>query len=194
MIDQFTHNHIENLINYKSFQKVKNKNILITGCGGFIGSYLTSALLSKKNKKKFNVYGLDILKPKLDIKKVSIKRFHFLKKDLTNLKHFKSKVKMDIIIHLAGIPSPTYYKKHPFKTYYLNSDLTQIFLEYAKKKKSKFIYFSSSEIYGDPDRKNVPTNENYRGNVNTLGPRACYDESKRLGETLCYIYNTEFFL
>ena len=54
--------------------------------------------------------------------------------------------------------------------------------------------FSSSEIYGDPDQLNVPTKETYRGNVSSMGPRACYDESKRVGETLCYIFNNYFNL
>ena len=54
-----------------------------------------------------------------------------------------------------------------------------------------FSFFSSSEIYGDPDAKHIPTQESYRGNVSCQGPRACYDESKRVGETLCYIYHTQ---
>ena len=194
MIEEFTHDEIEKLINYKFFRKINIKNILITGCGGFIGSYLTSALLSKKNKKKFNIYGLDILKPKFNKKKVFTERFFFIKNDLTKLKSFKSKVKIDMIIHLAGIPSPTYYKKYPFKTYYLNSDLSQIFLEYAKKNKSKFIYFSSSEIYGNPDDKNIPTKESYEGRVSSISDRSCYDESKRSGETFSYIYKNYYNL
>ena len=52
-----------------------------------------------------------------------------------------------------------------------------------------FLFFSSSEIYGDPDSKNIPTKESYRGNVSCTGPRACYDESKRVGETLCHIFH-----
>ena len=188
MIENFTHTQIESLINYKLFQKSNIKNILITGCGGFIGGYLLSALLSKKNKKKFNIYGLDILKPKLNTKLVSTERFYFQKKDLTKIKSYKNKKKIDLIIHLAGIPSPTYYKKYPFKTYYLNSDLTQIFLDYAKINKSKFIYFSSSEIYGNPDPKNIPTKETYEGRVSSISDRSCYDESKRSGETFSYMY------
>ena len=65
-------------------------------------------------------------------------------------------------------------------------------MERSKSDNSKFIFFSSSEIYGDPDPKKIPIQESYRGNVSTLGPRACYDESKRLGETLCYIYKQYF--
>ena len=93
MIDIFTHQEIEKLINYKSFDKTKVKNILITGCGGFIGSYLTSALLSKKNKKKFSIFGVDIIKPDLDPKIISVDRFTFIKKDLTKIKSFKIKKK-----------------------------------------------------------------------------------------------------
>ena len=63
-------------------------------------------------------------------------------------------------------------------------------LELAKYHKSRFSFFSSSEIYGDPDSKNVPIQESYKGNVSVNGPRACYDESKRVGETLCYIYHS----
>ena len=67
-------------------------------------------------------------------------------------------------------------------------------LELAKKNKCKLIFFSSSEIYGDPHISQIPIKEDYRGNVSTMGPRACYDESKRVGETLCYIYQQKFNL
>ena len=65
----------------------------------------------------------------------------------------------------------------------------QIVQVVARGKDARFCFFSSSEIYGDPDPKHVPTPESYRGNVACQGPRACYDESKRLGETLCYVYH-----
>ena len=70
--------------------------------------------------------------------------------------------------------------------------MTKSLLERAKTDNSRMLFFSSSEIYGDPFPEFVPTNEDYRGNVSTRGPRACYDESKRLGETLCWIYQTYF--
>ena len=63
-----------------------------------------------------------------------------------------------------------------------------------KKKVKRILFFSSSEIYGNPDKRNIPTKEIYNGNVSCLGPRACYDESKRFGETLCYIYNQVYKL
>jgi len=65
---------------------------------------------------------------------------------------------------------------------------TKKLLEYSKKSKSKFIFFSSSEIYGNPDKKNIPTKETYNGNVSSIEDRSCYDEGKRVGETLCYFY------
>lgn len=65
----------------------------------------------------------------------------------------------------------------------------EIYLNFTKKNKSMdFYFFSSSEIYGDPIQSEIPTNEEYRGNVSCIGPRACYDESKRFSETMCYLF------
>jgi UDP-glucuronate decarboxylase len=100
--------------------------------------------------------------------------------------------KFDFIIHCAGIASPEHYRANPLLTIDVTINVTRSLLERAKKDKSKMLFFSSSEIYGDPHPEFVPTKEDYRGNVSTLGPRACYDESKRLGETLCWIYQTYF--
>ena len=97
---------------------------------------------------------------------------------------------MDFVIHAAGIASPYYYRAYPLETLEVAITGTRNMLELAKEKGAKFIFFSSSEIYGDPDSKHVPMAESYRGNVSTQGPRACYDESKRAGETLCYIFHT----
>jgi len=96
------------------------------------------------------------------------------------------------IIHAAGIASPQYYQKYPLETLEVAITGTKNMLELARGKNAKFTFFSSSEIYGDPDPKNIPTKEEYRGNVSSLGPRVCYDESKRLGETLCYIFSHYF--
>ena len=100
--------------------------------------------------------------------------------------------RIDFIIHAAGIASPFYYRAMPLETLDVAINGTRNALDLAREHDSKVIFFSSSEIYGDPDSQFVPTPESYRGNVNTLGPRACYDESKRIGETLCYIYNKTF--
>jgi len=95
----------------------------------------------------------------------------------------------DFIIHAASIASPTYYRKHPIET--IDSNVTGLknLLDYSKENFiESFLFFSTSEIYGDPDQEHIPTNEDYRGYVSCTGPRACYDESKRLGETLCVNY------
>jgi len=91
---------------------------------------------------------------------------------------------------LAGIASPFIYKKYPIETLSVSYEGVLNLLKKTKKDKSKFIFFSSSEIYGNPDKKNLPTKETYYGNVNSFGPRSCYDEGKRIGETLCYIFKT----
>ena len=166
-----------------------NKKILLLGSDGFIGkafvNYFTyliekgkkiqvdcvdNNISSKKNKnlnKKIRIYHIDIMK-------------------------FKLKKKYDLIIFLAGIASPTIYKKLPIEALDVSYNGTKKYLEYSKKNGNQFVYFSSSEIYGNPDKKNLPTNENYYGNVNSFGPRSCYDEGKRVGETLCYIFKDYF--
>jgi UDP-glucuronate decarboxylase len=94
------------------------------------------------------------------------------------------------VIQAAGIASPYYYRKYPLETLEVATIGTKHVLELARQHPLKgFLFFSSSEIYGDPDPKHVPTPESYRGNISCLGPRACYDESKRLGETLCAVYH-----
>jgi nucleoside-diphosphate-sugar epimerase len=104
------------------------------------------------------------------------------------------------IIHAAGIASPTYYRAHPIETMDANVNGLRNLLEYCRQRKEKskpvegFLFFSSSEIYGDPDSAHIPTDEIYRGNVSCTGPRACYDESKRYGETLCVNFAQQFDL
>jgi dTDP-glucose 4,6-dehydratase/UDP-glucuronate decarboxylase len=97
--------------------------------------------------------------------------------------------RFDFIIHCASVASPTFYRQYPLETLDANVLGLRHMLELARRSKCEsFLFFSSSEIYGDPSAAAIPTNESYRGNVSCIGPRACYDESKRLGETLCYIY------
>ena len=98
----------------------------------------------------------------------------------------------DWVIHAAGIASPYYYRAYPLETLEVATVGTERLLRAAQAANARFIYFSSSEIYGDPDPAYVPTEESYRGNVSTLGPRACYDEGKRVGETYCYIFHDYF--
>ena len=171
----------------------KNKKILITGCGGFIGYYLSKYFihyLKALKIKKLYITSLNTKKFK-NYQNSKIKVINFdIAKD--NLKKFKSE--FDIIIHAASIASPTFYRAKPIETMDANVTGLRKILDFYKnkKKKVKILYFSSSEIYGDAHSNFIPTKETYFGNVNPVGPRACYDESKRFCETLCYEYSKKF--
>ena len=101
---------------------------------------------------------------------------------------------LHFIMHAAGVASPVFYMKYPLETIESAVQGSKNLLELARKNKQleSFLFFSSSEIYGDPDPKSVPTPETYHGYVSSVGPRACYDESKRLGETISTIYQQQF--
>ena len=187
-------NDIEKIYNNtkKFINKFSNKKILVTGGNGFLGKYFVKVFLeyNKFLKKPLKLVVLDLKFKKNE--KINDSNVTYIEKDVS--KNFSIDRKIDYIIHAAGIASPFYYRKKPIETLEVSIEGTRNCLDLARKYKSKFIFFSSSEIYGDPDKKNIPTKEVYRGNVSTLGPRACYDESKRLGETLCYIYNNKYNL
>ena len=157
------------------------KNILVAGGAGFIGSHLCKTLLEKHNK----VFCLDNLSTgrKENIEKLLPNPdFKFLKKDVClpiNLKTCE-------IYHLASPASPPHYQKDPIGTFKANVLGTMNLLNLARKNKAKFLFASTSEIYGDPLVHPQP--ESYWGNVNSIGVRSCYDESKRAGETLCADY------
>jgi dTDP-glucose 4,6-dehydratase/UDP-glucuronate decarboxylase len=102
---------------------------------------------------------------------------------------------VDYVVHGASIASPTWYRRHPLATVDVNVTGTRQLLDLALAHRVRdFVYLSSSEIYGDPPAAHIPTGEDYRGSVSCTGPRACYDESKRLAETLCSIYQRELGL
>lgn len=170
------------------------KTILITGGSGFLGKYFLYTLWNlNKNflKKKCRVISIDnfITGTQQDGSFLGKdKHFRFIKHDIREVLSHEDAV--DYIIHAAGIASPIFYTKYPLETLEVATFGTKNMLELARIKKVKsFLFFSSSEIYGDPDPNFVPTPETYPGNVSCIGPRSCYDESKRLGETLCMIYN-----
>lgn len=99
----------------------------------------------------------------------------------------------DYIVHAAGLASPVYYRRYPLETIESAVYGAKNLLEFARARPVKgFLFFSSSEIYGDPASSAIPTPEHYKGNVSSIGPRACYDESKRLAETLCMVYHERY--
>ncbi len=168
------------------------KTILLTGGRGFLGRYFMEvfgALNSHVLDKPAKLIALDnlITSGKEGIVIPKLPNVEFIEHDVT--KSFKCDYSIDYIIHAAGIASPFYYRAYPLETLEVSITGTRYMLELAEKHNAKFTFFSSSEIYGDPDPKHVPMAESYRGNVSCQGPRACYDESKRVGETLCYIFH-----
>ncbi len=165
------------------------KRILITGVNGFLGRHLVEALIKvfdQEDKQSFSIVGID--NGITSVEKIRNKRVKLIEKDLIGYP-FESLDRCDLIIHMAGLASPVHYMKLPLKTIDVHTLVTRSLLDVSKEWGSKFIFFSSSEIYGDPPSSFIPTSEEFKGNVSCQGPRSCYDESKRLGETLCYVYN-----
>jgi len=180
-----------------SIKKMHGKTVLITGAAGFLGRYFMS-LLTYSNRlsgeKPITIIALDNYitsgKPSGNNILRSDENVEWIVGDASIGSQLPNK--FDYIIHTAGIASPEHYRANPLLTIDVTINVTKSLLERAKTDNSRMLFFSSSEIYGDPFPEFVPTNEDYRGNVSTRGPRACYDESKRLGETLCWIYQTYF--
>lgn len=176
----------------------EGKTILISGGGGFLGSYIIATLHTlNKNvfKKPCRVISIDNYitgSPKNLIHDIRDDHILFVKDDIQKpLTIINGSV--DYIIHAAGLASPFHYKKYPLETIEAAIIGARNLLDLARvKKPAGFLFFSSSEIYGDPDPQHIPTPETYKGNVACVGPRACYDESKRLSETICAIYQERF--
>ena len=174
--------------------KLEGKTVLITGGAGFLGSYLVSTLLHL-NKTRLSrparIISLDnfitgLKKPLLNLK--GYRTYQTLEQDVS--RPLRIRRKLDYIIHAAGLASPYYYNKFPLETIESSFMGAKNLLELARVNRVKgLLFFSSSEVYGNPEPKFVPTKETYFGNVSSVGPRACYDESKRLAETLCVIYH-----
>ena len=182
----------------KKIDKIKGKTILITGSNGLLCSYIVDVIaewnsnLSKKDQCM--IIALDNNKTGPSERLIHLKT----RKDIRFVYHdvsipFKPKIKIDYILHGASIASPIIYRKFPLETIDANVNGTRNMLELSRKHRvKKVLIMSTSEIYGDPNKENIPTNESYNGNVAYDGPRSCYDESKRLAETLCYIYREKY--
>ncbi len=171
------------------------KRLVFAGGGGFLGRYFR-AVIAQLNRKRLDqpceLVVIDNLITASADEKIDGNYCSFLERDVAERIEIHGTV--DFVINAAGIASPFYYRAYPLETLKAAVDGTRNLLELAEAKRAKFVFFSSSEIYGNPDSRNVPTQESYRGSVASMGPRACYDESKRLGETLCFIYHDHYGL
>lgn len=158
------------------------KTILISGCAGFLGQNLVKNLISN-----YKIIGIDnFYSSNIDSISpfISHDNFKFIEADIISLPNINDDI--DIIYNLACPASPPVYQRDPIFTLNTNYNGTKNLLELAKLKSSIFIQASTSEVYGDPEVN--PQFEEYNGNVNTTGVRSCYDEGKRISETLCYEY------
>lgn len=181
----------------EEFSALTGKKLLITGGAGFLGYYLVQSILTwndqtdATDKIDLTIYD-NFIRGVPDWLTALEGNAH-----LTVVKHDITRPLPDkiddfqYIIHAASIASPTYYRQYPIETMDANVNGLRHLLEYCLKQKERqqpvegFLFYSSSEVYGDPSPENIPTSETYYGYVSCTGPRACYDESKRFGETLC---------
>ncbi len=162
------------------------KKVLVTGGAGFIGSHLCEYLL----EKGYRVLCVDNLftGSKANIQHLlSQPNFTFLQHDIIMPLYVDEKI--DQIYNLACPASPVHYQMNPIRTIKANTVGVVHMLGLAKRHQARILQASTSEIYGDPLEH--PQHEGYRGNVNTIGPRACYDEGKRVAETLFFDYHRE---
>jgi UDP-glucuronate decarboxylase len=182
------------------FGRMAGSRLLVTGGAGFLGYYLVQAALHF-NRRVGRDQPIDVtvwdsfirgrpawLAELSDVPNLRVEQRDLIRPLPTAMPDF------DWIIHAAGIASPPFYRKHPLKTIDANINGLRNLLDYSVaradsgKPVSGFLFYSSSEIYGDPSADWIPTPEDYRGRVSCTGPRACYDESKRFGETLCVVF------
>lgn len=192
---------IYNKLSKAELDKLRNSTILLTGCGGFLGYYFMHffshyaeelsikriiALENFLTGTKDWLNNLTDQQPDL----IKLHEFNVITDSVSNVAGAED---ADIVIHMASIASPTFYRIYPIETVDANITGLRRLLDYYSDKSIKgFLFFSSSEIYGDPFPEFIPTSEEYRGNVATIGPRACYDEAKRFGETLCYLFAEKY--
>ena len=171
-------------------QRFAGKTILLTGAAGFLGSHFIHYFLTLNDSwlrdrpcrliawdsfARGKPPWLEALPPRPD-----------LVCETRDIVKKQPVLPVDFIIHAASIASPIFYRMHPIETMDANVMGLRHLLDAAVARPiESFLFFSTSEIYGDPDAANIPTKETYRGNVSCTGPRSCYDESKRYGETLC---------
>lgn len=188
------------------FSRLAGKKLLITGGAGFLGYYLVQSVLAHNRQagpgREVQVTVYDNFmrgvppwltayqgNPHLDVVRRDIT--DPLPGDLPDW-HY--------LIHAASVASPTFYRRYPIETMDANVNGLRSLLDYSRLQKEKgravegFLFFSTSEIYGDPTPDHIPTPETYRGNVSCTGPRACYDESKRYGEALCVNFANQYGL
>ncbi|MDX2231600.1 MAG: UDP-glucuronic acid decarboxylase family protein [Leptolyngbyaceae cyanobacterium bins.349] len=155
--------------------------ILVTGGAGFIGSHLIDRLM-REGQEVICLDNFYTGSKQNIVRWLKHPRFELIRHDITE----PIRLEVDQIYHLACPASPVHYQYNPVKTIKTNVMGTLNMLGLAKRVKARFLLASTSEVYGDPEVHPQP--EEYRGNVNSIGIRSCYDEGKRVAETLTFDY------
>lgn len=166
----------------------EGKSVLVTGGAGFLGSWICDVLV----RQDANVICVDNFVSGLreNIQHLFDKdNFSLVEHDISQPIYFDKKI--DVVLHLASRASPLEFRQFPIQILKANTLGIWVALGIAKKHSARLLYTSSSEIYGDPDPKFIPTPETYHGNVDPIGPRSCYDEAKRSGEAFATAYRVQ---
>lgn len=167
---------------------MEKKTYLIAGGAGFIGSHMVEYALAKAQVVICVDNYLSGLKSNVD-QHHSNPNFRLIEGDICDSRTLEINQHIDYVIDLACPASPIDYRRHPLETLDVCSRGVKNLLELAKNHNARFFYSSTSEVYGNPTQH--PQTETYWGNVNSYGERSCYDEGKRFGEALTYIYRTD---
>ena len=176
--------------------RLRGRTVLLTGACGFLGAYVLDVLAQWNTGQDLpcRILALDKFRVGLPerVEHLQNRRdIRFLSQDLAE--PWQPDEPVHAIIHAAGIASPTFYRRFPLETIDVNVGGTRQLLELCRTQPVEWmLHLSTSEIYGDPSAEAIPTREDYRGFVSCTGPRACYDESKRLSETLATLYHQQY--
>ncbi len=191
---------IREIVESVDLKPFEGKRVLITGGCGFLGRYFVEVLARAgaeicvvDNNRTSSSDGLKWASKSNPGGWMDRKSISYHDQDVSDADDFTFEgggLKFDFCLHLAGIASPFHYQKYPLETLDVAVNGVRNVLDVARHSGARVLFFSSSEIYGDPTI--VPTPESYNGNLSTLSARACYDESKRLGETICKVYHEEY--
>ncbi|MHA1282622.1 MAG: UDP-glucuronic acid decarboxylase family protein [Promethearchaeota archaeon] len=179
----------------------KGKNILVTGGAGFLGSWVCDVLI-KQGAYVICIDNLSSGRFENINHLMDNPNFRFINHDISEPIYFGLTnhpngvcigdiTKLDIVMHMASRASPFEFQKFPIEIIKSNTLGTMNALEIAKAHNALFFYTSTSEVYGNPPPEAVPTPETYFGHVNPVGPRSCYDESKRAGEAIIKAYELQ---
>ncbi len=176
--------------------RFKDKTIFITGANGLLGSFLTDFFCYVNETYNFNIKliltSLSDRNNLIRIKRHVNKNYvQYVSHDMSQPFSCENKFAADFYFFMSGYGQPKKFINNQLSTMFINTVGLNSILTLCKQSNGKLIYASSSEIYGDPDRKNIPTSEDYNGNYSVFSNRACYITAKRMGEVMCNQYNKE---